>query len=45
MVDPTVRLHGLVCVGTDYPNTPPSLAVMVEVGGQREAHSIQTKVR
>ena len=40
----TVRLHSLVCVGTDYPSTPPSLAVMVESNGQRETHNIQTKV-
>lgn len=40
----TVRLHSLVCVGTDYPHTPPSLAVMVESNGHRETHNIQTKV-
>ena len=39
------KLHALVCVGIDYPATPPFIAVMTEVKGRRESHQVQTKVR
>ena len=43
-IDFIARLHALVCVGVDYPATPPCIAVVTEVKGQRESRGIQTKV-
>lgn len=40
----SARLLALVCVGVDYPATPPCIAVMTEVKGQKEQRGIQTKV-
>ena len=40
----SARLLALVCIGVDYPTTPPCIAVMTEVKGQKEPRGIQTKV-